>query len=66
VSTGGDKRSRAVCIRAYELSMSGHTNRQIADLILCKTEQVPGKIKRGRHAFIFDERGKVNAKELAP
>lgn len=56
MSTGGDKRSRAVCIKAYSLSMDGHTHRQIADLILCKVEQVPGKIKRGRFACIRDER----------
>lgn len=56
MSTGSDKRSRAVCIRAYELSQQGYTNRQIAELILCKPEQVPGKVKRGKLASIHDER----------
>lgn len=61
MSTGGDKRSRQVCIKAFELSEQGYTNRQIADLILCKPEQVPGKIKRGRCASIRDERPTVSA-----
>jgi DNA-directed RNA polymerase specialized sigma24 family protein len=56
MSTSGDKRSRAVCIKAYLLSMDGHTHRQIADIIGCKVEQIPGKIKRGRLACIRDER----------
>ena len=56
MSSGGDKRSRAVCIRAYELSQQGYTNRQIAELILCTPEQVPGKINRGKLASIRDER----------
>jgi len=60
MSTSGDKRSRAVCIKAYQLSMDGHTHRQIANLIFCKPEQVPGKIKRGRFAMIRDERLPAN------
>ena len=56
MSTGGDKRSRAVCIKAYLLSMDGHTHRQIAEVIGAKVEQIPGKIKRGRFACIRDER----------
>jgi hypothetical protein len=56
MSTGGNKRSRAVCAKAYQLSMSGHTNRQIAELINCKPEQVPGKVKAGRAAMIRDDR----------
>jgi len=53
---GNLKRSRAVCIRAYQLSEQGFTNREIAALILVTPEQVPGKIKRGRLAMIHDER----------
>lgn len=56
MSSSGDKRSRAVCIRAYELSQQGYTNRQIAELILCQPEQVPGRVKRGKLASIRDER----------
>ncbi len=59
--SGGDKRSRAVCIKAFELSQQGYTNRQIAELILCRPEQVPGKINRGRQASIRDERPTVSA-----
>lgn len=60
MSKSGDKRSRAVCIKAYELSQRGFTNRQIAELILCRPEQVPGKIKRGKLASIRDERPPVS------
>jgi hypothetical protein len=56
VSTSGNKRARAVCIKAYELSQLGLTNRQIAETILCRPEQVPGKVKAGMRAAIRDER----------
>jgi hypothetical protein len=54
MSTGGNKRARAVAIKAYKLSMAGHTHREIAELIICRPEQVPGKVKAGRLAFIRD------------
>lgn len=63
MSSSSDKRSRAVCIRAYELSQQGYTNRQIAELILCTPEQVPGRVKRGKLASIRDERGTVAVSE---
>ena len=63
MSTSGEKRARAVCIRAYELSQQGHTHRQIADLILCRPEQVAGKVKRGRLASIRDGRDANSAGE---
>lgn len=63
MSTSGDKRSRAVCIRAYELSQMGYTNRQIAELIGCRVEQVPGKVNRGKLASIRDERTTVSESE---
>lgn len=63
MSSGGDKRSRAVCIKAYELSQQGHTNRQIAELILCRPEQVAGKIKRGMQASIRDGRPSIKLRE---
>lgn len=56
MSTGGNKRARAVCAKAYQLSMCGHTNRQIAEIIGCKPEQVPGRVKAGRAAMIRDDR----------
>ncbi len=56
MSTGGAKRSRAVCIKAFELSQKGLTHRQIAELILCRPDQVAGKITRGKRAAIRDER----------
>ncbi len=56
MSKSSDKRSRAVCIRAYELSQEGFTHRQIAELILCRPEQVAAKINRGKLASIRDGR----------
>lgn len=56
MSSGGNKRSRALCIKVYTLSMQGYTHRQIADLCDLKTKQVPGKVKRGRLAMIREER----------
>lgn len=60
MSTSGDKRSRAVCIKAFELHTQGFTNREIADVILCRVEQVPGKVNRGRLAAINDGRFSPN------
>lgn len=54
MSASGDKRSRAVCIKAYKLSQEGFTHRQIAEIILCRVAQVPGKINRGKLASIRD------------
>jgi hypothetical protein len=48
-----------VNIKAYSLSMSGLTHRQIADVIGCKPEQVKGKVQAGRYAVVRDERGKA-------
>lgn len=56
MSTSGHKRSRAICIRAYELSLQGLTHREIADMIMCQPYQVSGKINRGKLASIRDER----------
>lgn len=58
-TTSGNKRSRAVCIRAYELAQQGLTHREIADLILCRPDQVAAKIQRGKLASIRD--GRLNA-----
>lgn len=60
MSRSGNKRSRAVCLRAFELSEQGLTHRQIAEIILCTPEQVPGKIRAGKYAAIRDERVAVS------
>lgn len=56
MSKNSDRRARIVSIRAYRLAQKGYTNRQIAEELGLRIEQVPGKIKRGRQALIFDER----------
>jgi hypothetical protein len=55
MSTSGKKRTRAVCLKAYKLSVAGFTNREIATLILCKPEQVPGKVKAGSRMVVMQE-----------
>lgn len=61
MSTSGDKRARAVCVRAFKLSQQRFTHREIAALIFCAPAQVSGKVEAGRLAMIRDERSPVSA-----
>jgi hypothetical protein len=52
---GVKKRHAAKAIRAYHLRNNGLTNRQIAELVGRKIEQVPGLIKQGERLVAQSE-----------
>jgi hypothetical protein len=49
--SNADKRARQANIRAYKLRQEGLTNREIAALLMCDIDAVPGKVLAGQRAL---------------